>query len=153
MDASWVSPCADPSDVLWLDLRRSLWPGASDAKHLREMRVWAADGQRYGCLMFIAPDGAALGFAEVSLRHDHVNGTESSPVAFLEGLYVRPEARRRGVARALVARVERWARERGCSELGSDTPLGNSASQAMHSALGFDETERVVMYRRRLGTR
>jgi len=67
-------------------------------------------------------------------------------VAFLEGLYVMPEARRQGAARALIDAVRAWARDRGCKELASDTALDNVVSQAAHTRLGFRETERVVYF-------
>ena len=88
-----------------------------------------------------------------SSRHlsDYVNGTLSSPVAFLEGLYVVPEARQKGVARALVTAVERWALKLGCREFASDASIENLLSQTVHRALGFRETERVVFFRRPLG--
>jgi aminoglycoside 6'-N-acetyltransferase I len=95
-----------------------------------------------------APDGSAVGFVEASKRVDYVNGTNSSPVVFLEGPYVEPAARRKGVARALVGEVERWALAKRCSELASDSPLENVAAHAAHRALGFAETERVVYFRR-----
>ncbi|MEC5398721.1 aminoglycoside 6'-N-acetyltransferase [Uliginosibacterium sp. H1] len=91
----------------------------------------------------------ALGLVEAALRHDYVNGTDSSPVVFLEGLYVTPEARRQGVAVELVAAVEEWARKRGCHELASDAALDNLTSHATHHALGFAETERVVVFFRK----
>jgi aminoglycoside 6'-N-acetyltransferase I len=95
-----------------------------------------------------APDGSAIGFVEASQRVDYVNGTSTSPVAFLEGLYVEPSARRKGVARALVAEVDRWAAAHGLSELASDSPIDNVTSHATHRALGFAETERVVYFHR-----
>ena len=95
-------------------------------------------------------DERVTGFAEVSLRSDYVNGCETSPVAFLEGIYVRPEHRRRGIGRALVAAVEQWGRERGCSELGSDALLDNHMSHRFHGGAGFEETERVVYFRKPL---
>jgi len=95
-----------------------------------------------------APDGSAVGFVEASRRVDYVNGTSTSPVAFLEGLYVEPFARRKGVAQALVAEVVRWAAAQGCSELASDSPIENVAAHSTHCALGFEETERVVYFRR-----
>jgi aminoglycoside 6'-N-acetyltransferase I len=84
------------------------------------------------------------------VRNDFVNGTRSSPVAFLEGIYVVPQERRRGVARSLIAAAEDWARVRGCVEFASDASLQNRLSQAMHQALGFEETERVVYFRKGL---
>lgn len=97
-------------------------------------------------------DAVAVGFVEAALRTDYVNGTSTSPVAFLEGLYVRPECRHRGIARAMVDAVVAWARDCGCRELASDALLDNAGSHAMHRALGFVETERVVCFRRELST-
>ncbi len=98
----------------------------------------------------IAANGSAVAFVEASKRADYVNGTNSSPVAFLEGLYVEPASRGNGVARALVAAVEAWAAAEGCTELASDSPLENMAAHAVHRALGFAETERVVYFCRAL---
>jgi len=75
---------------------------------------------------------------------------ETSPVAFVEGIYVTPDARGRGVARALIAGVTQWAKDQGVTELASDALLDNEASHAMHKALGFCETERVVYFRKGL---
>ncbi len=135
----------------WLRLRLALWPDASASEHEEEMAEQSADPARYGQWLARSEAGEALGLAEASLRHDYVNGTESSPVAFLEGLYVRPESRRQGVSRALLAAVAAWARERGCSELASDTSIDNTQSQAVHARLGFQETERVIYFNMALG--
>lgn len=138
-------------DAAWLGLRKALWPDTSDAEHQEEMAAFVADPDRYGQFMAYADDGTPVGLAEVSVRTDYVNGTETSPVAFFEGLYVVPAARRQGVARALLREVRAWARARGCSELASDTQLENTLSQTVHSRLGFTETERVVYFRMALG--
>jgi aminoglycoside 6'-N-acetyltransferase I len=106
--------------------------------------------ERYVQLVAYGRSYEPLGFAEASVRTDYVNGTESSPVAFLEGLYVVPEARGRGIARELVAAIEAWGEERGCRELASDALLDNELSHAVHRALGFAETERVVYFRKAL---
>lgn len=147
------SPSVDPvgaGDDDWLALRELLWPESTREDHAAEMDRVAEDPFRFG--QFVARDeaGARLGFAEVSLRTDYVNGTESSPVAFIEGLFVLPHARRRGVAGALMAEIVAWGRARGCSELASDALLDNTGSHAMHAALGFTETERVIFFRRAL---
>lgn len=73
--------------------------------------------------------------------------------AFLEGICVAPGFRGRGIARSLVAEAERWAAAQGCSEFASDAQLDNVSSHAMHRALGFEETERVVYFRKNLRTR
>lgn len=138
-------------NAAWLGLRSALWPDTSEADHQEEMAAFVADPARYGQFMAYADDGTPVGLAEVSVRTDYVNGTGTSPVAFLEGLYVAPAARRQGVARALLLEVRAWARARGCQELASDTDLENTLSQAVHSRLGFTETERVVYFRMALG--
>lgn len=84
------------------------------------------------------------------MRHDYVNGCNSSPVLFLEGIYVRPVDRRKGIARLLCNAVADWGRSLGCVEFGSDALLENSASHALHTALGFEETQRVVFFRKPL---
>jgi aminoglycoside 6'-N-acetyltransferase I len=134
----------------WLPLRVALWPDcASDNDH--DKRTMLNAPERYLVLLFVDELDNARGFAEASIRTDYVNGTSSSPVAFLEGLYVRPDSRGQGLARQLVAGVQQWAEEMGCSELASDALLDNQASHAMHEALGFTETERVVYFLKPLG--
>jgi aminoglycoside 6'-N-acetyltransferase I len=135
---------ADVAD--WTRLRRALWPGTSRAEH--EVDIAAALTQAGLNLIARGDDGRPLGFAEASMRHDYVNGTKTSPVAFLEGIYVEPSHRGRGIARMLVISVEAWARQQGCSELASDTGIDNVVSQRMHEALGFSETQRVVFFRK-----
>jgi aminoglycoside 6'-N-acetyltransferase I len=131
-------------------LRLALWP--DEPLEVRraeaEANVERTDG---GLATFMAEvEGEVIAFAEVSLRRDYVNGCETSPVAFLEGIYIRPERRRQGVGRALVAAAEQWGRAQGCSELASDALLDNHASHRFHAGAGFEETERVVYFRKRL---
>ena len=143
-----VAPPRDSADPAWLALRQSLWPNASKSELLREMTTTL---QRSACvLLALDEDGTAVGFVEATKRDDFVNGTETSPVAFLEGLYVQPSHRRRGVSRMLVSAVATWAGALGLSELASDSPLENVDSHAVHRALGFAETERVVYFRKQL---
>ena len=133
-------------NAAWLQLRMALWPDASAAEHQQDMDDQVSSPDRYAQFLVSSDGGQALGLAEASIRTDYVNGTDSSPVVFLEGLYVIPEARQRGAARALVAAVREWALDRGCKELASDTALDNLVSQATHSRLGFKETQRVVYF-------
>ncbi|HTV77648.1 MAG TPA: aminoglycoside 6'-N-acetyltransferase [Steroidobacteraceae bacterium] len=143
-------PCTSVEQPGWLTLRQQLWPHCSLTRHLTQMGEFLAAPGRFTQFIEYDSAGAPIGFIEASLRTDYVNGTTSSPVAFLEGLYVVPTARRRGVGRMLVASVERWAVDAGCTEFASDTTLDNVQSQRMHLALGFKETQRYVFFKKAL---
>ncbi|MFK3780057.1 aminoglycoside 6'-N-acetyltransferase [Agrobacterium sp. NPDC089420] len=139
-----IGNAADHRDE-WCLLRHRLWPDTAPAEHLTELRGVCDTGAAF---IVHDPAGVAIGFAEVSLRRDYVNGCDTSPVAFLEGIYVEEAFRKRGVAAALVAEVTRWAIGQGVSELASDADIKNVDSHRMHAALGFEETERVVYFRK-----
>lgn len=143
-----IEPCTSVEQPGWLSLREALWPDCSREEHLAEMSSFAADPERYVQFLAYAASRLPVGFAEASLRRDYVNGTETSPVAFLEGIFVAPEHRRRGIAAQLVNAVAEWATSRECREFASDVPLENGLSQVVHKALGFRETERVVFFRK-----
>lgn len=147
-----VAPMTAADAEAWVAMREALWPSGGDhGAHEEDVALLLA--QPGDTVNLIARDdsGAPAGFAEASLRHDYVNGCDTSPVAFLEGIYVAPTRRRQGVARALVAAVQAWALAQGCTELASDAALDNLGSHTMHNALGFTETQRVVYFRKALG--
>ena len=141
-----IERCRSIDQPGWLTLRQALWPHCTPAEHRAEMIRFCADADRFAQFIFYAPSGDALGFTEAAVRTDHVNGTSASPVPFLEGIYVLPSARRKGIARALFEAVEQWGRELGYAEVASDALLDNEVSHAMHRALGFRETQRVVFF-------
>lgn len=143
-----VRPAQAPDLAASAAMRHALWPDA-DVRALADEARAMLEGGREAAFIAVR-DGVPLGMAEASLRREYVNGTGSSPVGFLEGWYVVPEWRARGVGRALVAAVEGWARAQGCTELASDAALDNSASLAAHAGCGFEETERVVYFRKAL---
>jgi ribosomal protein S18 acetylase RimI-like enzyme len=91
--------------------------------------------------------GAAIGFVELSIR-PYADGCETDHVAYLEGWYVEPQTRRRGVGRALVRAAEDWAAARGCTEFGSDALVDNDVSAMAHRAVGFTETEQLRLFRK-----
>jgi aminoglycoside 6'-N-acetyltransferase I len=141
-----VTPCASAAQPGWLALRQALWPQDSPAEHLAEMSTFVSHPSKHAQFVAYSPAAAAVGFVEAAVRTDYVNGTQASPVAFVEGLYVIPAARRNGIAAHLVASVERWARSVGCKELAADASIENAISHLVHGALGFRETERVVFF-------
>ena len=100
--------------------------------------------------VYIADEnGTPVGFMELGTR-PYAEGCLTSPVAYVEGLFVMPERRLQGVARLLIAEAETWARAQGLTELASDALIDNEGSIAMHKALGFAEVERIVCLRKSL---
>ena len=131
-----VRQLSDPADADWLEMRGALWDRADEAETAAAVRRVVAEPTRFAAFLAVSSEGQGVGFAEVSVRTDYVNGCKTSPAAFLEGIYVRPEFRRRGVARMLCQAAQRWGRDKGCAELGSDALIDNTASHGMHRALG-----------------
>lgn len=109
-----------------------------------EMRGYAAGTE--SAVFLAEEDGQTLAFAQCGLRHDYVEGTQSSPVGYLEGIYVREGTRRAGVASALVSACEQWAKALGCTEFASDCPMDNALSIAFHLGAGFTEANRLVCF-------
>jgi aminoglycoside 6'-N-acetyltransferase I len=142
-----VRPAEESDRAPWLAMRRTLWPDPDYS--LEEFQEQITDFIARGVAFIALEDDVPIGFAEVSLR-PYAEGCKSSPVAFLEGWFVLESHRGRGVGRALLERVERWGREQGCTELGSDTWLDNIDSQRAHEQLGFEEVERLVSFRKSL---
>jgi aminoglycoside 6'-N-acetyltransferase I len=135
---------------VWLDMRGQLWPG-SRATHGRDADRFFSGHAREPLAVLLAKDenGRALGFAEISIR-SYAEGCATDNVAFLEGWFVLPNARGRGVGRALVAACEQWARSQGCSEFASDAESDNEASIAAHLALGFNDEGLVRCFSKKL---
>lgn len=145
---------AKPQDCAALArLRHALWPDSSIEEHAEELARLLA-GERLGTLpeviLVAEAQGEIAGFAEAGLR-SHADGCDAShPVGYLEGWYVVGEWRRRKVGARLLAAAEGWARAQGCREMASDTWLDNFDSQRAHQALGFEEVDRCVTYRKLL---
>ena len=135
-----------PDRKLWSEMRAQLWPEETPEQHAQGVNDVIRGGQYWG-LIAEAPDGLAVGFAEVSIRR-YANGCDSQPVPFLEGIWVAPQFRRMGVGRQLLRHIEAFIVARGFHELGSDALLDNTASHSAHRGWGFTETERVIYFRK-----
>lgn len=136
---------ADEVEAYW-PLREALWPEGSDRA---EVAYQLAHPERFQILVAEDGKGSFIGWLEVSLR-DYAEGCETSPVGYLEGWYVLPGQRKKGIGRMLVEAAERWARGKGCIEMASDTELQNTLSQQVHTRLGYDQVERIVCFRKSL---
>ena len=129
-------------------LALQLWPD----HEVREMQIefesilTAAEAAIF--LAFV--DETPVGFAQCQLRHDYVEGTSSSPVGYLEGIFVMPAYQKRGIARILLSSCESWAKEQGCTEFASDCELDNHDSLRFHLSVGFEEANRIICFTKTL---
>lgn len=95
-------------------------------------------------------DEVIVGFAQCGLRHDYVEGTSSSPVGYLEGIFVKKEYRKQGYAKQLLNYCEQWAKEKSCTEFASDCELSNEISRQFHMNLGFKEANRIICFTKKI---
>jgi aminoglycoside 6'-N-acetyltransferase I len=129
----------------WLRLGLKLWPDATE-RDLRRTFRGILRSRKETAILCRFPGGSPVGFANVSLRTDYVEGSDSSPVGYLEGIFVESNYRGRGIGKRLAREAEEWARKKGCREMGSDAELTNTKSHAFHRAIGFREANRIVSY-------
>lgn len=101
-------------------------------------------------VFLIVCNGEPAGFGQCQLRYDYVEGTQTSPVGYLEGIFVKPEYRRRGYARRLLSACEQWAKSMGCREFASDCELDNEDSLRFHLKTGFLEANRIICFTKEL---
>lgn len=143
-----VRPVAGSDAEEWNRLRTALWPEWPESHRVEIADFLRSPPEREACFVAEA-DGRLIGFAETRLR-DYAEECDSSPVGYLEGIYVEPAARAAGVGRSLLDAAENWARGLGCSEMASDREISNEVSGAFHLAVGFSEAVRMVTYRKDL---
>ncbi|HCL04007.1 MAG TPA: GNAT family N-acetyltransferase [Lachnoclostridium phytofermentans] len=95
-------------------------------------------------------DDISVGFAQCQLRYDYVEGTSSSPVGYLEGIFIKEEYRNQGYASRLLKECENWAKTLGCGEFASDCELSNQDSLVFHLTVGFEEANRIICFTKKL---
>ncbi|BAY23547.1 GCN5-related N-acetyltransferase [Calothrix sp. NIES-2100] len=129
----------------WLNLSLELWPDESPEERHTSLTNILQSPREAGFL--IKDDaGIAIGFINLSLRYDYVPGATTSPVAYVEGIYVKNEYRKQGIGRFLIEYAQQWGREHGCLEIASDALLDNTTSYEFHRQVGFQEVERIVTF-------
>jgi aminoglycoside 6'-N-acetyltransferase I len=145
-----IRPVEPPDSTAWERMRQALWPSA-EGEHAAEIAAFFAGNRSDPTEVLMAFDeaGTAIGFVELSIR-SYAEGCTSDRVAYLEGWYVDPGMRSKGVGGALVRAAEDWGRSQGCTEMGSDTEIENTGSALAHRSLGFTEVERIICFRKPL---
>ena len=137
-----IIPVTKENEKQWAELCVALWPdGHTTDSFIRER----CDGGLANEFLFIL-NNEPVAFISLSIRHDYVEGTDSSPVGYIEGIYVKPEHRKHGIARQLVEFGKRWSAEKGCSEYASDCLIENEDSRKFHNKVGFKEANVCVHF-------
>ena len=132
----------------WARMRTSLWDDLTDDQNQTEISRMLTNELSTTYFVVDAAD-RPIGFAEIFIR-DYANGCTQQPVPFLEGIWIDDDYRRSGVGRALIDRITSDLTEQGYVELCSDILETNHQSHRAHENWGFEETERVVYFRKGL---
>ena len=134
--------------VVLAELALNMWRD-NTLNGLRDEFEKLTEGKDSVCFIKYAGE-TPVGFAQCQLRRDYVEGTTTSPVGYLEGIFVTEAYRRRGYAKALLQCCEQWSREKHCSEFASDCELENEVSRRFHIAAGFEEANRIICFQKKL---
>lgn len=140
---------ATKTDVISIaEMAVLMWDSNSVEELVREFETVLENEE---CVIYIyCIDNMLIGFAQCGLRHDYVEGTESSPVGYLEGIFVQKGYRKKGYAKELLAECEKWAKGKGCSEFASDCELNNDVSLYFHMNVGFTEINRIICFTKQI---
>jgi aminoglycoside 6'-N-acetyltransferase I len=133
----------------WFRLRKLLWDESSDDEHRMEMLDIYEHNETQLVLIAETEVGRLVGFLEASIR-PFVEDCHTDHVGYLEGWFVEEKYRKHGIGRKLVKTAEDWARQKGCTEMASDSEIGNDLSLQAHQNLGYQETSRLVHLRKDL---
>jgi len=101
------------------------------------------------CFIIFNEKDEHIGFIELSLRNI-VDECLSSPVGYIEGIYLTSCHRGLGLGRQLVEFAADWFKSKGCTEMATDAEIDNVDAQRFHQHVGFTETSRIVEYKKSL---
>ena len=130
------------------NLAVQMWDSHSVSELAAEFSVIISTGKSQFFLKYI--NDIPIGFAQCSLRYDYVEGTETTPVGYLEGIFIKDGYRNKGYAKELLLACEAWAKYNGCQEFASDCEIDNIDSFHFHKAMNFTEANRIICFTKEL---
>jgi len=125
------------------------WPDETTlAKELKAAKELLSSSNQQAYLVKFHND--LVGFIQISIRHEYVDGMTTPFVGYIEGIYLRKQYQNQGIGRTLIEKGEKWARAQGCTQMGSDTGIENENSISFHKHLGYKEMHRYVSFMKNL---
>lgn len=125
-----------------------MWQNHSITELINEFSEIMANGKSVFFLKY--EKDLPVGFAQCQLRYDYVEGTNTFPVGYLEGIFVKEGYRNKGYAKELLAECEIWTKESGCHEFANDCEIDNINSFYFHKAMNFIEANRIICFTKTL---
>lgn len=140
---------AEKNDVKEVaDLAVLMWDSHFVDDLIQEFHTIMSNGKAVFFLKY--ENGMPIGFAQCQLRYDYVEGTETTPVGYLEGIFIKEGYRHKGYAKELLAQCEAWVKGCGCQEFASDCEIDNINSLQFHKAMNFAEANRIICFTKTL---
>lgn len=129
----------------FLTMAIDLWGIDYNVSDLKEIFRGALQSEKFK-ILFLSVDNKIAAFIFLSIRSDYVEGSTSNPTGYVEGIYVKPEYRKLGISKQLLLEGEKWMKEKGCKQVGSDAYIDNKLSYDFHTSVGFEESGRLVTF-------
>ncbi len=102
--------------------------------------------EREDSVTFVASLPEADGLAGFTQLYPFFSSVRMRRVWILNDLFVAEDARRRGVARALMAAAHDFAASTGAAEVALATERTNTSAQALYDALGYQRDDEFWHY-------
>lgn len=126
------------------ELALALWPN-NDYEFIKNEFVYII-GHLSNRVYLAKSDEEYIGFIHMSIRSGFVEGADTSPVGYVEGIYVKPDFRKKGVAKELYDAGAEWVKSKKCTQIGADIGLYNDMCPDFYISMGFNEVNRIICY-------
>ena len=89
-------------------------------------------------------DQTPVGFAQCSMRSDYVEGTESSPVGYLEGIFVKEDHRGKGYAGECLDYARQIAEKENCYKMMLLTGSKDPETFHFYEKAGYNSSDKTA---------
>lgn len=124
----------------WLEMRAELWPHCTMNEHSEEILEQLNSPVTLQGFM-VKVENQTVGFIEASIHENAHN--QFGRAGYIEGWFIEDSYRMSGHGQALVEVAEKWAVDKGCELMASDTEDFNVGSIVAHKKLGYIEKFRA----------